>query len=182
VATQRRAREAPLDFAVRSGHLDGRRAHSGETLAGPAAARHQADAGRRIRRERRTETEPILTGDQHEVRRVGANPAPERVGLGMVAIGLAARGKFERGAVGIDERNGENVDAANGTQPFERSDLPAHGGNRLVRAVETADQQHGRRVDVRRCNGDTFDDRATRAQAYVESLGRPSGKQIGATD
>ncbi len=98
-------------------------------LAGarPDPARNAADAGDRLSAQRRGEHvgrragcsipstalgAEVGAGNQHEIGPVRADPAPERVRLGMLSICDAGRWKLERRALGIRDWHGEQVERA----------------------------------------------------------------------
>ena len=174
----RRARDAPLELAMRFGHRHVGGAQRAKLVgARPAAARNLADAGDRLSAQRGGErvgrcAASVRAGDQHEVGTVRADPSPERVRLGMLAIRDAGRRKLERCAFWIRDRHCEQIErAVSGAQLLVARDGGPHRGGCRVVAVEPADDQHRRRVRGAAGNGERVDPRAVACEADVERLG-----------
>jgi hypothetical protein len=87
----------------------------------------------------------VGVGDQHEIGAVRADPAPERVRLGVFAVRDAGRRELERRSLGIRDRNRNQAQLAVAWTPllvvFDRR---AHRRRRRVITVESADDQHRR--------------------------------------
>ena len=66
------------------------------------AARHSADIERRLGRERGAEAERVGARDEHEVRPMGSDPPPQRVGLAVLAVRDSRRRELQRRADQVD--------------------------------------------------------------------------------
>ncbi len=137
-----------------------------------AALELAASPAQRWRARARRATCGVRAGDQHEVGTVRADPSPERVRLGMLAIRDAGRRKLERCAFWIRDRHCEQIECAvSGAQLLVARDGSPHRGGCRVVAVEPADDQHRRRVRGAAGNGERVDPRAVACEADVERLG-----------
>ncbi len=102
-------------------------------FSGPQARRYVAHVGYILGVQCLHKAGGILAGDQYEVRRLSAQPAPQHLRLGMLTVRDALRRKHQNCAIRIRERNGEQIYRSFVTS-FVRGHSSAHRGRTPVSA------------------------------------------------
>ena len=135
------------------------------------ARRDATDLSDRRTRQSRCQAVIVAAGDQHEIRSMHPEPAPQSVRFGMIAVGGPGRRKFQQGRIGVCECNRKDSrrsDVRCVAQPLHRG---AHGRDAGIGATQTADQNHCRSIrDPALRRERRFDARAAAGQADIERV------------
>ena len=136
--------------------------------------RNAAHVGHRLRRQRCGKARIVIVCDEHKVGRLARQPPPQRVRLGVLAVGNAARRERQRGRIGVGNGDGEQTNGATAAV-FVSGDRCADGSGAGVVAVQAADQNDGGGSLGRGFDDDGIDACAAAREADVKGFGGRQG-------